>query len=177
MRNEVEEFLKRVARMRAEAEAQARGGQQRPLAPQPAAPIAPAPQPATVFAPPAQNLAYPSPIEAEVVDAELAETSDAVARHVTQHLRGTEEIAEHTRQLGADVDLADDKLEAHLHQVFDHQLGRLKTTATDQAAAAASDVKRTGFTAGSIAGMLLSPDSIRNAIVLGEILRRPDEGI
>jgi len=175
MRNEVEEFLKRVARMRAEVEAQARAGQQRPPAPAPAQPIAPSPPPPPSFSPPPQNLDYPSPVEAEVVDAELAETGDAVARHVSQHMRGHEEIAEHTRHLGEEVDRADDKLEAHLHEVFDHQVGRLRKSATDFAAAAASDVKRTGFTAGSIAGMLLSPDNLRNAIILGEILKRPDE--
>ena len=178
MRNEVEEFLKRVARMRAEAEAQARAGQQqRPapqLPPQPQPP-APSPQPTPAFAPPQQNLAHASPIEAEVVNAELADMGDSVARHVTEHLRGAELIAEHTRHLGEEVDQADDKLESHLHQVFDHQVGRLKTTATDYAALAASDAKRTGFTAGSIAGMLLSPDNLRNAIILGEILTRPDE--
>jgi hypothetical protein len=105
----------------------------------------------------------------------LADTGDAVSRHVAEHLRGTEQIAEHTRHLGEEVDQADEKLESHLHQVFDHQVGRLKTTATDYAALAASDAKRTGFTAGSIAGMLLSPDNLRNAIILGEILKRPDE--
>ena len=176
MRNEVEEFLKRVARMRAEAEAQARGGQQqRPAPPPPPQPIVPSPQPPSTFSSAPQSLDYPSPVEAEVVDAELAETGDGVTRHVTEHLRGTEQIAEHTRHFGEVVDRADDKLEAHLHQVFDHQVGRLRKSATDVAAAAASDVKRTGFTAGSIAGMLQSPDNIRNAIILGEILRRPDD--
>lgn len=171
MRNEVEEFLKRVAQMRAQAEAQARAGQQtRPS--QPTA-VPPTPQPSRT--PPRSEAAYPQPISAELVDAELADTGDTVSRHVTEDLRGTEQISEHTRRLGEDVEQADDKLEAHLHQTFDHQVGRLRSSVTDVAAVAASDVKRTGFTAGSIAGMLLSPDNIRNAIILGEILKRPGE--
>ena len=70
-----------------------------------------------------------------------------------------------------EVDLADDKLEAHLHQVFDHQLGRLKKSSIEaghQGRQAANDL-----TAGQIQKMLLTPQSIRDAIILGEILRRP----
>jgi len=171
MRDEVEEFLRRVAQMRAAAEAQARAGQQRqvPVPPPPQQTFVP-PRPA---APP--QVVYVQPQEAAVVDAELADTDDSVARHVAQHLRGSSEIAEHTRHLGEEVDAADNKMEAHLHQVFDHQLGRLRKSVTDVGAAAASDAKRTGLTAGSIAGMLLSQENICNAIILGEILRRPDE--
>lgn len=171
MRDEVEEFLKRVARMRAEAEAKSRAAPPQRKSAAPQRPEAQSP----VMTPPAlpARLDYPAAIEAEVVEAELADTADGVARHVTQHLRGTEQIGEHARRLGEEVDQADEKLEAHLHQVFDHRVGQLRTSVTDQAAAAASDAKRTGFTAGAIAGMLLSPDHIRNAMVLGEILRRP----
>jgi hypothetical protein len=171
MRDEVEEFLKRVAQMRAQAEAQARGQQQRPAA----RPAAPPPRQPSRLVPAPQTIDVMQPAEAEVIDAELADSGDRVARHVAQHLRGREEIAEHTRRLGEEVDLADDKLEARLHQVFDHQVGRLKMSATDAPAAAASDAVRSGFTSDSIVRMLLSPDNIRNAIILGEILRRPED--
>lgn len=168
MRDEVEQFLKRVAQMRAAAEAQARAAQQR------VAPLEPASRPQLAPPPVPQPVSSP-PVAAEIVEAELAETADGVARHVSEHLRGTEQIAEHTRHLGEEVDQADDKLAAHLHQVFDHQVGRLKKSATDVAAEAAADAQRTGITAGNIAGMLLSPQSVRNAIILGEILKRPEE--
>jgi len=180
MPDEVEEFLRRVAQMRAQAEAQARAQQQRPRQQQP--PVPPPPPPLQQQRPPArlvparEESPYELVTEAEVVDAELAEQGERVGRQVTRDMRGTEDIAEHTRHLGEVVDQADDKLEAHLHQVFDHQLGRLKKSATDVAAVSASDAaaKRTGFTAINIAQMLLTPDNIRNAMVLGEILKRPD---
>jgi len=174
MRDEVEEFLKRVAQMRAQAEAQAKAKQQRPQ-PQQASPQPPAQKPPARLVPARQETSSLQPAAAEVVDAELADNDDGVARHVTQYLRGSEQIAEHTRHLGEEVDAADDKMEAHLHQVFDHQIGQLKMSATDSSAVAASDVKRTGFTAGSIVDMLLSQDNIRTAVILGEILRRPDD--
>src|SRR5262245_21385959 len=129
MKDDVEEFLRRVAQMRAAAEAQARG-QQPAAAPR----LAPAQPPRLVDQPPPrlvpvrETAAYEEPAEAQVVDAELAESSDRLARRVAGDFRGTEAMAEHARRLGEQVDAADDKLEAHLHQVFDHRLGRLKET-------------------------------------------------
>ena len=139
---------------------------------------APAAPPARLV-PARQEITYVEPEEAEVVEAELAEIGDRVGRQVAQDMRGTEDIAAHTRQLGEEVDQADDKLEARLHEVFDHQLGRLKKSATDHAAqsasASAAADRLSGFTAGSIADLLLKSENVRNAIILGEILKRPDE--
>ena len=117
------------------------------------------------------------PVEAEVVDAELAEQPDRLGRGVAQHMRGTQEIAEHTRHLGEEVDQADDKLEAHLHQVFDHKLGDLKKSTLEAAAVSPSQASREGPLPGaaSIAHLLVDPQNVRNAIILAEILRRPDE--
>lgn len=122
---------------------------------------------------PQQEIVYLQPVDVEVVDAELAEMGDGVSRHVAQHLRGPEQIAERTRHLGAEVDLADDKLESRLHQTFDHQLGQLKKTASTSAATphatAAPEV-----TVNELLRMLRSADSIRDAVVMAEILRRPE---
>jgi hypothetical protein len=118
-----------------------------------------------------------SPVEAEVVDAELADQPDRLSRGVAQHMRGTQEIAEHTRHLGEEVDLADDKLEAHLHQTFDHKVGDLKKSAMEPAATSPSQEARDAPQPGaaSIAHLLVNPQNVRNAIILAEILRRPDE--
>jgi len=171
MPDEVEEFLRRVAQMRAQAEAQARAQRPKPQ-PAPPPPRPAAPPPPARLVPARQEMVPLEPVEVEIVDAELAEIGDSVGRHVTQHLRGTEEIAEHTRHLGEEVDQADDKLESHLHQVFDHQLGKLKKTASTTAAAPydspASDMSE-------LLQMLRSPKSVRDAIVMAEVLRRPDD--
>ena len=174
MKDEVEEFLRRVAQLRAQAEAQARAQQQRPgfQPPPPAQP--PRMAPPARLVPAREEVVYLEPAEAEVVDAELAELGDDVGRHVSQHLRGNLEIAEHARRLGEEVDRADDRLESRLHQTFDHQLGRLKKTASDTAATEhakpAPDV-----TLREIRDLLRSAASIRDAIVMAEVLRRPVE--
>ena len=173
MKDEVEEFLRRVAQLRAQAEAQARAQQQRPGFQPPQQMPPQRMMPPARLVPAHEEVVYLEPAEAEVVDAELAELGDDVGRHVSQHLRGDQEIAAHTRQLGAEVDLADDKLESRLHQTFDHQLGRLKKTASDTAATEhvkpAPDV-----TLSEIHNLLRSPTSIRDAIVMAEVLRRPE---
>ena len=175
-RDEVEEFLRRAAARRAAAQQQ----QQRPPA-QPAG-WSPPPSPPPPPQPPRRpaslsEVVMLQPVEADVVDAELAEQPDRLGRGVAQHMHGTQEIAEHTRHLGEEVDQADDKLEARLHQVFDHKLGDLKKSTLEAAAVSPSQAARDGALPGaaSIANLLVDPQNVRNAIILAEILRRPDE--
>src|SRR5262245_1245446 len=132
MKDEVEEFLRRVAQMRQQAEAQGKGQAQKPP-PRPAPARQPAPPrpPQTLVQRPQSALT--PPLEAEVVDAELADTADRFEKRLRNDMRGTEQIVEHTRHLGEEVNAADNKMEAHLHQVFDHQLGRLKKSASEAA--------------------------------------------
>jgi hypothetical protein len=171
MRDEVDEFLRRVAQMRAAAEAQAKA-QQRPAAAKPPAP--PRPVPPQRLVPARQEVTYVEPAEAEIVAVEIPDRVEGFNRRVAQDLRGAEEIAEHTRHLGEEVDQADDKLEARLHQVFDHQIGQLKKSTMEAAAILSSDPAAEG-TARDMLQMLRSPQSVRDAIVMAEILRRPDD--
>jgi hypothetical protein len=195
-RDEVEEFLRRAAARRAAAQ----GQQQRPPAPPPPPPVyqAPVQQQPYVQQPYPQQQPFqqqPLPqrrpatltevvmlepvdsVEAELVEVELADQNDRVGRSVTRHMRGTEVIAERVRHLGEEVDLADDKLEAHLHQVFDHKVGDLKKSTMEAAAASPSQAARDAPLPGaaSIARMLADPQSLRNAFIMVEILKRPEE--
>ena len=201
-RDEVEEFLRRAAARRAAAQQQ----QQRPPAQQPQQPQQWTPPPASpprpTFPPPRpQQSVFPQPppqqsrrpaslaevvilepapptrpIEAEVIDAELAEQPDRLEKYVARDLSGTQEIAEHTRHLGEEVDRRDDKMEAHLHQMFDHKVGNLKKQATDSVPKTPEvGDEAVTLTSLGIAQMMRSPQAIRNAIILGEVLHRPEE--
>lgn len=201
-RDEVEEFLRRAAARRAAAQQQQQQQQHRPLVPpQPqqgwaAPPPVPPPQPQFPPQRPPQPYApqpvrrpaslaevvilEPAPppvtLEAEVVEAELADQQDRLGRFVAQDLRGAQEIEAHTRQLGAVVDQADDKMEARLHQVFDHSVGQLKKQATDSIPKTQEGAEQgPALTSASIAELMRSPPAIRTAIILGEILHRPEE--
>jgi hypothetical protein len=111
-------------------------------------------------------------VAAEVVTAELAQEGSRVEREVQEHLRGSQEIAERTSQLGRQVDAAQEKLQEHLRAVFDHDLGRLSKTASSTAATP-HEKPLPDVTLEELRSMLQSPTSIRDAIVLAEILRRP----
>jgi hypothetical protein len=164
MPDEVEEFLRRVAQMRAQAQGeQPKQKQPKQQRTKPPARLVPA-----------RHEANPSlaPVKADVVDAELAENPDHVGRLVARDLSGAEQIAEHTRQLGAEVDASDAKMQAHFHQVFDHQLGRLKSSSVETSLV---ETERSApqISLDKIIQLLRSPGSVRDAIVMAEVLRRP----
>jgi hypothetical protein len=189
-RDEVEEFLRRAAQRRAQAEEQQRRAQQaqgRPV-PMPPVPLQPTPfpqpgQPPRRMPParlvPAgqpQEAILLEPIEAEVVTAELAGT-DRIGAAVARDFAASRQIEHRTAQLGERVGLADDTLDAHLHQAFDHEIGRLRTSTAAPAAASPSAGTTPGGSpaANSILQMFRSPENLRNTIILNEIITRPED--
>jgi hypothetical protein len=109
-------------------------------------------------------------------------TRDRVTAHVNETV-DTSDITANIEQLGDSVEIADDVMEAHLKEVFDHRIGTLQQSAADTQAtrrAAANAQKRaTGesVTAPPVdfAAMLANTGDLRKAIVLNEILQRPAE--
>lgn len=203
-RDEVEEFLRRAAARRAAAQQQQ---QQRPAAPQPPPqwtppqqqqPVPQRPLPPPPYQPPFQQPPVPQQpqrrpatlaevamlqpvdtVDAELVEVELIDDQNRVGRSVVQHMRATDRIGTHAERLGDEIELADDKLEAHLHQVFDHKVGDLKKSTMEAAAASPSQAARDAPLPGavSIARMLADPQSLRNAFIMAEILKRPGEDL
>ena len=88
-----------------------------------------------------------------------------------QHLPESQ-LAEQAAQLGDQIAQSDERLEARLHEKFDHKLGKLRsgeTTSTTHKQEASDSA------AARIAAMLASPGGVRDAVVLGEILNRPTD--
>ena len=104
------------------------------------------------------------PVEAEIVEAEPVEAEESVAEYVQHHLN-TNDITNEASQLGAEVARADDNLQAHIHDRFDHDLSVIDDLPTNEDAPATPE--------SDIAKMLRNPTSIRQAIILSEILSRP----
>ena len=180
MRDEVEEFLRRAAQRRAQVESQARAQAQRLAQPQPQ-PAAPKPTPR--LSQQADPLLALQSLEAEVIDAEVADLvelneMDIIAPSANRSLRGSSLAAETGSRFAGHVGLADDDMDAHLRQTFDHKLGRLGKSApmsqSTPAAATRSSQDSASESHGSIVRMLRTPRSLRDAIVVSEILRRPE---
>jgi hypothetical protein len=78
-------------------------------------------------------------------------------------------------ELGKTVGLADDLLEARLHETFDHQLGDLgKRPSIAAAASPPASSQDAESELAKLIQILREPDSIRQAIVLREIIDRPE---
>lgn len=188
MADEIEEFLRRAAMRRAAAQHQAAQqpqGFQLPANPPPPAPLRSALQPTYVDV---------EPVEVEVVYDE-PEVGSGVASQVTRDL-DSRQFGESARHLGEEVGLADDKMDARLHRKFDHQVGHLRSTTAatptvtagqsfdearhgvaGAAPAGAGDAaaQAAGVSAAEIALLLRTPRNIRHAIIMNEILTRPEE--
>jgi hypothetical protein len=82
-------------------------------------------------------------------------------------------VAEHARHLGEQVVQADNRIEAHLHQKFDHALGTLAAREANAGTQVAAALVATP--AEDLAALLATPQGMQQAIVLGEILRRPTD--
>jgi hypothetical protein len=181
LRREVEEFLRRAQGQQPAPPAKRESGSRpqtagpvRPPGRRPERAAPPRPQPPrrseevrrlTPASTPIAPLVTPS------AQASPAPLGSGVARHVSEHLGGTAAIAEHARKLGAEVAQADERLQQHLEQKFVHQVGKLapQATAPQRRTAAASPL------AGELVKLLSQPESVRQMILAGEILRRPEE--
>ncbi len=98
----------------------------------------------------------------------------SVADHVQRFL-DSREFEERADRMGDDVEHAADDILEHLHAVFDRPLGTLGDMVSVSAAAAAEPVSQvTTELAADIVELLRNPTNVRNAIVMQEILRRPE---
>jgi hypothetical protein len=155
--DEISEFLQQTAQ---------RQGGQRPSG-QPAGPSAPA---GGRNPPPARGNP-PSPPPAQPAQVSLEE-------HVRRYL-DTAAIAQETAELGKEVVQADEKMEKHVREAFSHRLGQLPTTSGEGAGASgtgepAPPPPLPKTTARGLAALLRNPATVRQAILISEILNRPE---
>lgn len=164
--DDVQEFLRRAAEQRQRPPQQKEKDQrkqQRPLQQQPKK--SPQQQGSR------KQKSQPRPLEAEVVQEPMRERS--VSAHVQKHL-DPQEFKNRSEQLSS-VASAPSQIDSHLHQVFDHQVGRLT-----RGIEADDDPAREGPQAGlppsaAIATLFANPESFRQAFILSEILRPLDD--
>jgi hypothetical protein len=175
--NEIDEFLRRAAQRR-----NPQAAPPRPSLPEPVAvgPVRPRPQPARVEAAPAQ------PVQAELVAARPV--GGEVAEHVKKYL-DSEKFDSRAGELGQEVvQTVNREIDQHLRQVFDHSVSRLAAVPGEASAgpvegpgaptvSSTSEASEGLFPTSAIdlAAILSSADLVRQAIVLNEMFRRPEE--
>ena len=146
LRGEVEEFLRQV-----------KGEQPKP-AQAPLRPVVASQRPVVVK--------VEQPVETVI---ELEPERVSVQEHVKRHI-STAEVAQHATTLGAEVGQADEKLQAHLQERFQHRIGALEPRQQQPA----EPRRRHSAAAIEIANLLRSPTGMRQVIIASEILRRPE---
>lgn len=150
--DEVEEFLRRVSQRREQPAAKVEAARPAPAA----KPVAP---------PPAEK---PSKRRGK-----QARTS--VAEHVEQTLDAKKKFSGHK----TNVDSADEAMQQHVKSVFEHRIGQFQTeTLTDDTQSASAEAAGAAIPivvtpARELAALLQTPQGMRQAILLGEVLRRP----
>lgn len=108
------------------------------------------------------------PVQAEYVEPQVAEVEIVEPEVIDQ--------APYSRQPSYDLpdsqlEYSDERLESRLHETFDHRLGSLDP---DGAKMASDEADHPHTSPKGLAKMLSSPQGLRNAFVLSEILRRPE---
>jgi hypothetical protein len=126
------------------------------------------------------------PQKAEIVKAEVVRdqrVGGQVEKHVQKYL-SKEEFVRRTEKLGEEVAESDDKIERHLKSVFDHSVSKIAATpgitATPPSAKLADAAPQISLAtpsvaAGDVAALFGNPLSIRQAVIINEILNRPLE--
>jgi hypothetical protein len=159
-KNEIEEFMRRAA---AKPRPTASAGPVRPPQPRPRPMVE-------------------KPLQAQVVSEEPV--GARIGKEVVRDL-DTQEFSKRSTQLGSEVAQADREIDQRLHQVFDHHVSNLELMPGEAATApvvvaplelteqSLLDIPATFAT--GLSDLLADPDSVRQAIVLNEILHRPEE--
>ncbi len=172
LEDEIGEFLQKTAQRRAPEQTSVPAPPAASTAPRPLGPpLSSALRPPAPPPPPAVPVAQP------VLQAEVIADRASVADHVRSYL-ASGKFARETNELGSEVAQADEKMEEHLRERFEHRLGRLGTmggvTALPQSAPApeAPSAAPAGIAA-ELAAMFRTPASVRQAVVVSEVLNRP----
>ena len=162
VQNEIEEFLRRANQKKASPG-------NRPPRPQPG-----------------RAKSGERPVRAEVVRAEVVRerpVGGEVEQHVKKYL-DEDEFVRRSEKLGEEVVAADDKIERHLKSVFDHSLSKIAATPGVTASPTTAKLADTApeitlatpsIAAGDVAALFGNPLSIRQAVIISEILNRPLE--
>jgi outer membrane biosynthesis protein TonB len=126
--------------------------------------------------PPRKTLAEQSRLKPQAADRELDEIrlGSSVGRHVQEHL-GNNKFEERAGRLSHIKQSVEQDIGSHVKSVFDHQIGSLavQRDAVADASAAEGIATDAGNPAMEIVAMLGNPHSLRQAIILQEILQPP----
>ncbi|NUQ65391.1 MAG: hypothetical protein HUU20_23230 [Pirellulales bacterium] len=108
------------------------------------------------------------PVEVELVEVVTAPPSRRLTSKRIEEAAVAAKVA--AERLGREIDQTDERMVAHLHKVFDHEVGTLRHSQ----AQVQTDSPLPQTTAAGLAAMVGDPVRLRQAILMNEILQRPE---
>lgn len=170
MARDIEEFLRRAAERRKKQLKQKQGGEAGQQPQQQRQP--PVQRPTRAQQPPRRLVISEDQVEV-VRDRKTDLRDESVTQHVARHLDSSS-ITEHASHLAENLEQADERLEERLHEKFDHDLGSLQDRKRQEHVAPIVTVQAISPMANDLIDMLKSPKSVRQAIIIAEVLKRPN---
>ena len=100
-------------------------------------------------------------------------SKETVSDHVARYL-DVSDIVDHVDHLAEDIEQADERMEAHLDDVFDHDVGQLSQNRKSVTDEVPQGKDNSSSIARGILKRLQNVDEVRQSIMIAEILKRPD---
>ena len=170
MARDIEEFLRRAAERRKKQLKQKQAGQAGQQQQQQRQPRAQPPQ--RTQQPPRRLVIADN--EVEVVRKKKIDLRDeSVSQHVSRHLDSSR-VTEQASHLAEKLEQADERLEERLHKKFDHDLGSLEGKKRPEQIAPVVTSQAISPLANDLIEMLRTPKTMRQAIIIAEVLKRPN---
>ncbi len=120
-----------------------------------------------------------SPADSEVVVAEVIEKSarSSISKMEQQVARDidTSAFAQRADRLGDVPEQADERMGEHLHTKFDHKLGNIAPPTEAVMGEITAGTETRVAQSHPLLDLLQNAQSLRSAIILGELLRRPEQ--
>ncbi|MBN2294226.1 MAG: hypothetical protein JXM70_17495 [Pirellulales bacterium] len=115
------------------------------------------------------------PVAAEIIEPARPPVGKGLSEQVARDIN-TAEIARRTSQLGKETRQATAKLDQEIHETFDHKVGNLQSRAMEgqpDVTETASGLALPATSAAGLSVLLSNTESLKQAIILNEILQRP----
>lgn len=172
MARDIEEFLRRAAERRQQQKNQ---GQQPPPTQTVRQPIPEIEVEVVKPRTPAPPPRIKTKVRPNVGKKPIDYRQQSVSEHVEQHL-DTSRIAQHAEQLGDRIASVHDQVDQEIHRRLDHDVSKIddRPTITDDPRPGVVGGDKVNPIAAELLKMLSNPTSIRQAILLSEILKKPN---
>jgi hypothetical protein len=116
------------------------------------------------------DVVVPEVVHPEAVPRRRSLGSESIGEHVDRHM-DQQAFSTRAAEMGDHIEDAQQDMDQHIHEMFDHKLGNLATQNVDDPDSISDDLPKVDVQPHWVAEMLKNPETLRQAVVLNEIMR------